>query len=173
MKDFLELVRESHKLVEEEEKANYLDEIFFGAIVTTLVDKGYILLNIYSDTNSHLFILEKDREKFGVSIYTKNHSVVEAKTVGCRALIKFFYGIPVKGLSDIFSRMKKLSLSKGLEDIGTISYEYENYYLYVSTILYLDINKYIDFETLDINYEQLEKDISSIISALKTYLTIG
>ncbi len=169
---FYELVKKGWKINEMENRAEYIDEVFAGAVISTLSDKGFVLLDIMSDGNSHYFMLENLESKHRIKILTHSmtHSLPEIKTIGAKAYVVFSYGIPIKKTFNIINSFKYESLSRGLTTIGSISFDYDNYYLYVNCPMYLLINEYIEFDSLNINIEKLSNDLNAIYESLDEYL---
>ncbi len=169
---FYELVKNGWKINEMENKAEYIDEVFVGAIVSSLSDKDFILLDIMSDGNTHYFMFENLETKNRIKIlaHSTTHTLPEIKTIGAKAYIVFSYGTPIKKSFSILGGLKYESLSKGLTTIGSISFDYDNYYLYVNCPMYLLINDYVGFDNLDINTEKLSNDLDAIFGSLIEYL---
>ncbi|AAB99285.1 hypothetical protein MJ_1279 [Methanocaldococcus jannaschii DSM 2661] len=174
-KRFIELIKKGWKLKNEENKATYIDEVFLGAIITTLTDNGYVLMDIASNGNFHYFMFEHleswDRIKIVAEVLP--HSLTDVKVIGARMFIEFSYGVMIKGIPpSLFGLGLKGYLSQMLSNIGSIRYEYDGYYTFVNCATYLLINDYIDFDTLTIDWEKLNNDINAIISSLAKYLEI-
>ncbi len=169
---FYELVKKGWEINEMENKAGYIDEVFVGAMISVFSDRNYVLLDIMSDGNNHYFMFENLETKRRIKIlaYSNTHSLPEIKTVGAKAYIIFSYGVPIKKTFSILGGIKYESLSKGLTTIGSISFDYDTYYLYVNCPLYLLINDYVEFDTLNIDIKKLSKDMGAIFNALNEYL---
>ena len=67
---FYELVKNGWSINEMENKAEYIDEIFVGAVISALSDKDFVLLDITSDGNNHYSIwLENLETKHKIKIW--------------------------------------------------------------------------------------------------------
>jgi hypothetical protein len=169
---FYELVKNGWNINEMENKAEYIDEIFVGAVISALSDKDFVLLDIMSDGNNHYFMLEnlETRHRIKILAYSTTHTLPEIKTVGAKAYIIFSYGAPIKKSFSMIGGIRYESLSRGLTTIGSISFDYDNYYLYVNCPLYLLINDYVEFDTLDVDTAKLSNDLDAIFESLNEYL---
>ncbi len=175
-KRFLELIKKGWELQNEVDKTNYIDEVFIGGLTTNLVENNYILLNINNINTGNeelynlLFENVENNHRFSVGVIAKYHSLEEIKVIGNRMLVNFSYGIPVKKMSQIVKNTYSIQLSKGLSNIGSISFNYDNYYLYVECLMYLLIDDYLDFDTLEMKNEKLTEDLKCIMETLKQYI---
>ena len=171
-KRFYEIVKKGWELKDIEQKATYIDEVFVGAFVSVMVDNNYSMLDINSDGNVHYFMFENldTKERIKLTVVTVPNTVPEIETIGGRAYIVVSYGKEVDRMFNVFKGLKYEIMSSKLSNIGSITFDYDNYFLYVNCPLYILIDDYVDFRTLKINFEKLSNDFNIIISSLGEYL---
>jgi hypothetical protein len=172
-KRFIELIKKGWNLKTEENKAEYIDEVFLGAIITSLTDNDFVLMDIASDGNLHYFQFEhlENWDRVRITAEVLPHSLTDVKVIGARMYVEFSYGVMVKGVPpELLGFSLKGYLSQKLSNIGSITFHYENYYLFVNCATYLLINDYINFETLEIDWKKLNEDIAAIINSLFEYI---
>ncbi|ADG12911.1 conserved hypothetical protein [Methanocaldococcus infernus ME] len=164
-----ELVKRSWELIEEEERIRYIDEAFLGSLITLLLDNNFVLIEIktMNEYKSLTFEHLDSWLRVKLDIFPKEHSLAEFKTVGSRALLRLSVGAPSK-LEKFLKFGVKEILSSRLGSVGSIVYDYDNYYTYVGVTLYILINDYID-ENLNIDWEKL-KNFLKAIEELTAYL---
>ena len=58
MATFEQLIKDSWKLAEEEQAATYIDEVFIGGLVSTMLESGHALFDVSSTGDYHNMMFE-------------------------------------------------------------------------------------------------------------------
>ena len=172
---FEQLIADSWKLSEEEHAATYMDEVFIGAVVSTMLESEHALFDISSDGNYHTMLFEnlntQDRIIFQIRHATK--TLAESKTLGHRMNLTCGYGMRVKKIGHLISSSWRESLSDALGDIGSIMYDMQGSYLFASVPLYIKADDYLDTQTLQPDFEKMNDHLLAITTKLRQFVEVN
>jgi hypothetical protein len=174
-KIFGELVEASWRYFEAHNFASHIDEVFLGAIITSTLDSGCVLIDISSD-GTHHYLRFEDLEDNSRIVYRMTHltsGLTEARVQGQRASVVIGYGERVGNFQKIWKALQaeyKSGLMASPEP-GTITVDGDmnSGYVYVQVDLFLKIDDYVAPDYA-IDYAQLQDHLSGCHNALRKYL---
>ncbi|MBW6471302.1 MAG: hypothetical protein K0A90_08810 [Methanosarcinaceae archaeon] len=175
MATFEQLIKDSWKLAEEEHAATYIDEVFIGGLVSTMLESGHALFDISSTGDYHNMMFENlgNQDRVVIQIQHTSNALAEAKTLGHRMQFTCGYGMRAKKIGKLISSSWRESLSSLLGDIGSIMYDVQGNYLFASMPLYIKADDYVDLGTLVPDFERIAEDMSAIMEKLKEFVKVN
>ncbi len=175
MATFEQLIKDSWKLAEEEHTATYIDEVFIGGLVSTMLESGHALFDVSSTGDYHNMMFENldSQDRIIIQVRHDSNALAEAKTLGHRMQFTCGYGMRAKKMGKLISSSWRESLSSSLGDIGSIMYDVQGNYLFASMPLYITADDYIDLDTLVPDFERIAEDISAITEKLKEFVKVN
>lgn len=175
MATFEQLIKDSWKLVEKEHAATYVDEVFIGGLVSTMLESGHALFDVSSTGDNHNMMFENlgNQDRVIIQIRHESNALAEAKTLGHRMQFTCGYGMRAKKMGKLISSSWRESLSGALDDIGSIMYDVQGNYLFASMPLYIKADDYVDMDTLTPDFEKMAGDISAITEKLKEFVEVN
>lgn len=175
MATFEQLIKDSWKLAEEEHSATYIDEVFIGGLVSTMLESGHALFDVSSTGNYHNMMFEHldSQDRVIIQIRHDSNALAEAKTLGHRMQFTCGYGMRAKKMGKLISSSWRESLSDSLGDIGSIMYDVQGNYLFASMPLYIKADDYVDLDTLVPDFDKIAGDISAITEKLKEFVEVN
>jgi hypothetical protein len=172
---FVGMVRDSWAWLAQQRFAGHIDEVFLGAIITSTLDTGYVLIDLTSDGSHHFLRFENlaDQSRLLVRLTHLTPSLAVSKVLGQRASVVIGYGERVGNFTKIFSAIQAEMKSSFLReaDPGTITVDGDmnTGYVYCNVDLYLDIDTYVA-SNYAIDYARLATHVAGVTHALRKYL---
>lgn len=172
---FAGLVKDSWKYHHLVDDTTRVDDVLLGALITSTLDTGHVLIDLTSDGTNHFVRFEDpaDRSRLTMAITHLTRSVTQAKTIGQRASVVVGYGEPIKSFGKVFSAMRQEAKSGYLQRVepGVVSFDADSasQYLYAQIDLYLDIDKFIGEDFVP-DYAELTKHVAATVHALRKFL---
>ncbi|HJH29282.1 MAG TPA: hypothetical protein C5S51_06260 [Methanosarcinaceae archaeon] len=175
MATFKQLIKDSWKLAEEEQAATYIDEVFIGGVVSTMLESGHALFDMSSTGDYHNMMFENldNQDRIIIQVRHENNALAEAKTLGHRMQFTCGYGMRAKKIGKLVSSSWRESLSGSLGDIGSIMYDVQGNYLFASMPLYIIADDYVDLDTLMPDFDKMAEDLSEIMEKLKEFVKVN
>lgn len=155
--------------------ASHVDEVFLGAIITSVLDTGYALIDLTSDGTHHYVRFQnlKDNARIMVRLTHLTGDLTKAKVQGHRASVVIGYGERMDDFARIFQALKAEVKSGYIQspEPGTITVDGDmsSGYVYVSVDLFLCIDDYVQ-PSYAIKYDVLKDHLGSTTHALRKYL---
>jgi len=155
--------------------AGKVDEVLLGALITLMVERGSVLIDVTSDGQNHYVRFErlgdKSRVYFRVTHLTPN--VVAAKVQGHLVSIVAGYGEFVDSFATIWGALKAEYRSGLIQtaEPGTITVDgdMDTRYVYVQVDMYWNAGDYVG-EDWRVQYDKLGVDVDATLHVLKKYL---
>jgi len=175
MATFEQLVKDSWKLAEEEHAATYMDEVFVGGLVSTMLESGHALFDVSSTGDYHNMLFENldTQDRVIIQVRHSSNALAEAKTLGHRMQFTCGYGMRAKKMGKLISSRWKESLSDALGDIGSIMYDVQGNYLFASMPLYIIADDYVDPDTLMPDFDKIADHVSVVTKKLKEFVEVN
>ena len=155
--------------------STHVDEVFLGAVITTILDQGYALIDLSSDGTHHYTRFQnlKDNTRIMVRVTHLTQDPVRAKVLGNRASVIIGYGERSDDFGRIMQALKAEVKSGYIQtaEPGTITVDGDlpSGYVYVSVDLYLNIDDYVA-PSYAIDYTRLKEHLDVTLHALRKYL---
>jgi len=172
---FGDLVEGSWKYYRQHEFAGHIDEVFLGAVITSALDDGYVLIDLNSD-GTHHYLRFEDLEGGGRVICRVTHlttGLTASKVQGHRAGMVVGYGERVSNFNKVWQALKAEYKSGFIDQAepGTITVDGDmnSGYVYVQVDLFWKIDDYVE-EDYDIHYDLLADHLHACVHALRKYL---
>ena len=172
---FGKLVQASWSYYNAHKYASHVDEVFLGAIITSVLDTGYALIDLSSDGTHHYVRFQnlKDNARILVRLTHLTGDLTKAKVQGHRASVIIGYGERMDDVARIFQALKAEVKSGYIQspEPGTITVDGDmgTGYVYVSVDLYLCVDDYVE-PSYRIKYDVLKDHLGSTTHALRKYL---
>jgi hypothetical protein len=172
---FVGLVKDSWSWLSQQRFASHVDEVFLGAVITSTLDTGYVLIDLTSDGSHHFLRFEnlEDRSRILFRLTHLTPSLAVSKVLGQRASAVVGYGERVGNIAKIWSAMQAEMKSSFLReaDPGTITVDGDvsSGYVYCNVDLILDIDRYVA-STYQVDHARLAQHIAGTTHALRKYL---
>jgi hypothetical protein len=172
---FGRLVKESWRYHHLVENTGRMDEVLLGALITSTLDRGYVLIDLTSDGTNHFVRFEEpdSRARITMAVTHLTRDVTTAKAVGQMASLVVGYGEPIKSFSRVLSAMRQEAksgyLGRAEPGIVTFDADSESQYLYAQIDLYLAIDEYVD-EHFSVDYAKLGAAVGATVHALGKFL---
>jgi hypothetical protein len=172
---FGKLIQASWSYYNAHKFASHVDEVFLGAIITTVLDTGYALIDLTSDGTHHYVRFQnlEDNARILVRLTHLTGDLTRAKVQGHRASVIIGYGERMDDFSRIFQALKAEVKSGYIQspEPGTITVDGDlnTGYVYVSVDLYLCVDDYVPPSYM-IKYDVLQDHLGSTVHALRKYL---
>jgi hypothetical protein len=169
------LVKDSWKWLADQRFAGHVDEVFLGAVITSTLDTGFVLIDLTSDGTHHFLRFEDltDRSRILFRLTHLTPSLAVSKVLGQRASAVIGYGERVGNLAKIWSAIQAEMKSSLLReaDPGTITVDGDvtSGYVYCNVDLFLDIDAYVSRD-YRVDHALLSKHVAGTVHALRKYL---
>lgn len=172
---FAGLVQQSWRLYNQSVFARHIDEVFLGALITVMVERGSALIDLTSNGQHHYArferLGEKSRSYFRVTHLTPG--VVDSKVQGHLVSIVVGYGEMVESFGTVWTALKAEYRSGLLAspEPGTITVDgdMDTRYIYVQVDLIWNAGDYVGADW-SIDYEKLGADMDATLHVLRRYL---
>lgn len=178
---FVSLVEESWRRFDDMERNSWLDDVFVGSIITAHLDAGMFLLTVNSDGESHYLVFsDQSRNRHVVRVdHRLGEDYLFSKTVGHLTTCTFGVGRAYPNLSKVMAAAKaefKSELSgsgriAGIPDPGVMKVDIEGTIAVCETTLLLNLNDYVDVESLEVDTEKLWTHVQATYQSLEKYLS--
>lgn len=172
---FGKLVQASWSYYNAHKFASHVDEVFLGAIITSVLDTGYALIDLTSDGTHHYVRFQnlKNNARIMVRLTHLTGDLTKAKVQGHRASVVIGYGERMDDFARIFQALKAEVKSGYIQspEPGTITVDGDmsSGYVYVSVDLFLCVDDYVQPSYM-IKYDVLKDHLDSTVHALRKYL---
>jgi hypothetical protein len=169
------LVKESWSYFNAHAYASHVDEVFLGAIITSVLDTGYALIDLSSDGTHHYTRFENlgDHSRIICRLTHLTGDLTRAKVQGHRASVILGYGEKSNDFARILQALKAEMKSGYLQSAepGTITVDGDlnTGYVYVQIDLYLCVDDYVSPDYA-IRYDVLQEHLGATVHALRKYL---
>jgi hypothetical protein len=174
-KIFVGLVKESWDYYNETVQNTKMDDLLLGAVIASLVEQGYSLIDLNSDGVSHFLRFEylQTKQRLIFQLQNLSESLVNAKVLGRKARVVIGYGERVNNMGAIWSALKA-EMKSGFLDatepgVITCDADMTSGYIYVQVPLILDLDQYFA-QNYKVNYQLLQGHIGATVNALAKYL---
>lgn len=174
-KVFVGLVDRSWKSYHEVIHNKQMDDLLVGAVITTIVNSGYSLIDLNSNGQHHYLRFEHlpSKERLIFELTNQAEDLVTAKVIGRWARAVIGYGKTVNNTQAVLSALKSEFKSGFLDDrepgIITVDADLTSGYIYVQVPLLLNVDQYLKGE-YEIEYPLLQQHLGATIHSLKKYL---
>lgn len=174
-KIFVGLVKESWNYYNETLQNTKMDDLLVGAVIASMVEQGYSLIDLNSDGVSHYLRFEilQTKQRLIFQLQNLAEDLVAAKVLGRKARIVIGYGEKVNNLSSIWSAFKAEMKSGFLDQqepgVITCDADMTSGYIYVQVPLILGLDQYFG-QNYQVNYTLLQSHIGATVSSLAKYL---
>ena len=172
---FGDLIEASWKYYRAHEFAGHIDEVFLGAIITSALDDGFVLIDLNSD-GTHHYLRFEDLDEGGRVICRVTHLTTDltaSKVQGHRAAMVVGYGERVGNFNKVWQALKAEYKSGFIDQAepGTITVDGDvnSGYVYVQVDLFWKIYDYVE-DDYDIHYDRLADHLHACVHALRKYL---
>ena len=172
---FVDLIKWSWHYYHANQFAGHADEVFLGAVITSTLDAGYVLIDLTSDGDYHYLRFEntQDRTRLYFQLSHLASGQVEAKGLGHQASVVIGFGQPVNNLGRIWGAVKQEYKSGYIDkaEPGTITVDadLQSGYIYAQVDMYWNISDYVS-EQYEIDYPRLTRNVAACAHALRKYL---
>lgn len=172
---FGRLVKESWSYFNAHKFAAHVDEVFLGAIITSVLDDGYALIDLSSDGTHHYTRFQdlKSQARIMVRLTHLTGDLTRAKVQGHRASVVIGYGERLDDIGRIAKALQAEVKSGFLQSAepGTITVDGDlnTGYIYVSVDLFLNVDDYVASNYV-IQNSLLKEHLGSVVHALRKYL---
>ena len=172
---FVGLVKESWKHYNETVQNTKMDDLLVGAVIASLVEQGYSLIDLNSDGVSHFLRFEylQTKQRLIFQLQNLSEQLVTAKVLGRQARVVIGYGEKMNNIGAIWSALKA-EMKSGFLDAAepgviTCDADMTTGYIYVQVPLILNLDQYFG-QNYQVNYQLLQSHIGATVSALAKYL---
>lgn len=172
---FTELLEATWDYQEAHEFAGCVDEVFLGAIMTSVLDAGRLLIDLSSDGTHHFLRFEhpEDNSRVLLRLTHLTGNLTTSRVQGHMASVVVGYGERVSGFGDIWARLSSEPRS-GLvprEQPGALVADGDvaSQYVYVQVRLYLRIDDYVAADW-SIDHDRLRDHLSACVRSLRAHL---
>lgn len=169
------LVTSSWRHYDQSVFAGRVDEVFLGAVITVMVERGSALIDLQSDGQNHYARFERlgDKSRTIVRVTHLTPGVVASRVQGHLVSIVVGYGEMVESFATVWSALKA-EYRSGLiasPEPGTITVDgdMDTRYIYVQVDLIWNAGDYVG-EGWSVDYERLGKDLDATQHVLRKYL---
>jgi hypothetical protein len=172
---FAGLVKESWKWLGDQRFASQIDEVFLGAVITSTLDTGFVLIDLSSDGSHHFLRFEDltDRSRILFRLTHLTPSLAVSKVLGQRASVVIGYGERIGNIAKVFTAIQSEMKSSFLKeaDPGTITVDGDlnSGYVYCNVDLFLDIDAYVSRD-YRVDHAKLSTHVAGTVHALRKYL---
>jgi hypothetical protein len=172
---FVGLVKESWKHFNETLNNTRMDDLLVGAVITSMVEQGYALIDLNSDGMNHYLRFEWLQTKQRVIFQLRNlaEDLLTAKVLGRKANVTIGYGEVVQNTQAVWgalrAEVKSQYLDAGEPGVITCDADLTSGYIYVQVPLILDLDQYFG-ANWSVNNALLQKHIYATVQALAKYL---
>lgn len=172
---FSELISKSWKYYNEEIQNTRIDDLLVGAVITSLVEQGYSLIDLSSNGRHHYLRFEwlQTRQRVIFQLTSLAEDLVTAKVVGRKANVVVGMGEHVQNANALWSafrqEVKSGFLDQGEPGVITMDADVTAGYIYVQVPIILDLDQYFG-EGLTINYDLLRQHLYACMHSLSKYL---
>ncbi|MFN0123606.1 MAG: hypothetical protein ACKV2V_24155 [Blastocatellia bacterium] len=172
---FVGLVNTSWKHYNEETQNTRMDDLLVGAVIASMVEQGWSLIDLNSDGTNHYLRFEwlQTRQRVIFQLRNLSEDLVTAKVLGRRARVTIGYGEFVQNTTAVWAALKA-EMKSGFLDAAepgviTCDADLTASYIYVQVPLILDLDQYFA-QGWQVNYSLLQHHLTASIQALSKYL---
>lgn len=172
---FTDLLEATWDYQEAHEFASCVDEVFLGAVITSALDAGRVLIDLSSDGTHHFLRFEhpEDSSRVLLRLTHLTGNLTTSRVQGHMASIVVGYGERVTGFGDIWARLSSEPRS-GLvprDQPGALVADGDvaSQYVYVQVRLYLRIDDYVAPDW-SIDHDRLRDHMTACVRALRVHL---
>lgn len=172
---FAGLVKESWRWLSDQRFASQIDEVFLGAVITSTLDTGFVLIDLSSDGSHHFLRFEDltDRSRILFRLTHLTPSLAVSKVLGQRASVVIGFGERIGNIAKVFTAIQSEMKSSFLKeaDPGTITVDGDlnSGYVYCNVDLFLDIDAYVSRD-YRVDHAKLSTHVAGTVHALRKYL---
>lgn len=170
-----QLVTSSWKRFEENLHNGQVDDLFVGAVITSMVAAGNTLIDLNSDGAAHHLRFQNTQtgERLLFQLRHLTPDLVRSKALGHVASVHVGYGEKVANARTVWQTLKS-EVKSGYLDVGepgvmTVDAELDTGYVYVQVELLLDLDPYLP-GGYKVDYDLLQLHLSGVRQALAKYL---
>ena len=173
---FVDLIKGSWHYYHANQFAEHADEVFLGAVITSTLDAGFVLIDLTSDGSYHYLRFEntQDRTRLYFQLNHLASGPVDSKVLGHQASVVVGFGQPVTNLGRIWGALKQEYKSGYIDkaEPGTITVDadLQSGYIYAQVDMYWNISDYVS-EQYAIDYARLTRNVAACAHALRKYLS--
>ncbi len=172
---FTDLLEATWDYQEAHEFASCVDEVFLGAVVTSALDDGRVLIDLSSDGTHHFLRFEHPENGSRVLLRLTHltGNLTTSRVQGHMASMVLGYGERVSGFGDIWARLSSRPRSELVprDQPGALVADGDvaSQYIYVQVRLFLRIDDYVS-RSWSIDHERLRDHMAACVRALRVHL---
>lgn len=172
---FGQLLKTSWSRYEEQARNREMDDVFVGAVITTEIAAGSLLLDLQSDGDNHYLRFERhetgERTYFQLGHATRD--LMHARVLGHYARVVAGYGERVRNAAAYISGFKRELGSDFIDqnEPGIVMFdaEVDEGYIYAEVLLFLDLEPYLAGGH-HVDYPALQRDLGALRRSLSKML---
>ena len=172
---FADLLQGTWDHQEAHEFASCVDEVFLGAVITSALDVGHMLIDLSSDGTHHFLRFEhpNDSSRVLIRLTHLTGNLTTSRVQGHMASLMVGYGERVTGFGEIWKRLSSEARS-GLvsrDQPGTMVTDGDvaSQYVYAQVRLYMRIDDYVSSDW-SIDHDRLRDHLTACVRALRVHL---